>query len=103
MLRLVTNRLDLPAELIAEIMRLRWIIEMFFRMFKASFAMIVCMLILLHAGEKPNRAMVQMVWYYLIGLASLKELEAFIKTRKQPEPAQPRPDRHAGFVAARLR
>ena len=100
-LRLVTNRLDLPAELIAEIYRLRWIIEMFFRTFKqllgcrhlfscdhngveiqASFAMIVCMLILLYTGEKPNRAMVQMVWYELIGLASLKELEAFIKTRK---------------------
>ena len=100
-LRLVTNRLDLPAELIAEIYPLRWIIEMFFRTFKqllgcrhlfscdhngveiqASFAMIVCMLILLYTGEKPNRAMVQMVWYELIGLASLKELEAFIKTRK---------------------
>jgi len=25
--------------------------------------------------------MYQMVWYYLIGLASLKELEAFIKSR----------------------
>ena len=33
-LRLVTNRLDLPAELIAEMYRLRWIIEMFFRTFK---------------------------------------------------------------------
>jgi len=33
-LRLVTNRLDLPAELIAEIYRLRWIIEMFVRTFK---------------------------------------------------------------------
>jgi IS4 transposase len=33
-LRLVTNRLDLPAELIAEIYRLRWVIEMFFRTFK---------------------------------------------------------------------
>ena len=49
---------------------------------QVSFAMIVCMLILLSTGEKPNRAMVQMVWYELIGLASLKELEAFIKTRK---------------------
>jgi len=100
-LRLVTNRLDLPAELIAEIYRLRWIIEMFFRTFKqllgcrhlfscdhngveiqAYCAMIVCMLIVLYTGEKPNRAIVQMVWYYLVGLASLKELEASIKTRK---------------------
>ena len=100
-LRLVTNRLDLPAELIAEMYRLRWVIEMFFRTFKqllgcrhlfscdhngveiqAYCGMIVCMLILLYTGEKPNRAMYQMVWYYLIGLASLKELEAFIKSRK---------------------
>jgi len=100
-LRLVTNRLDLPAELIAEIYRLRWVIEMFFRTFKqllgckhlfsdkhngveiqAYCAMIVCMLILIYTGEKPNRAMYQMVWYYLIGLASLKELEAFIRTRR---------------------
>jgi IS4 transposase len=100
-LRLVTNRLDLPAELIAELYRLRWVIEMFFRTFKqllgsrhlfsddhngveihASCTMVVCMLILIYTGEKPNRAMEQMVWYYLIGLASLKELEAFIKTRK---------------------
>jgi hypothetical protein len=99
-LRIVTDRLDLPAELIAEMYRLRWIIEMFFRTFKqllgcrhlfsdkhngveiqAYCAMIVCMLILIYTGEKPNRAMYQMVWYYLIGLASLKELEAFIKTR----------------------
>ena len=100
-LRLVTNRLDLPAELIAEMVRLRWVIEMFFRTFKqllgcghlfsdkhngveiqAYCAMIVCMLILISTGEKPNRAMYQMVWYYLIGLASLKELEAFIRTRR---------------------
>ena len=100
-LRLVTNRLDLPAELIAEIYRLRWVIEMFFRTFKqllgcghlfsdkhngveiqAYCAMIVCMLILIYTGEKPNRAMYQMVWYYLVGLASLKELEAFIRSRK---------------------
>ena len=100
-LRLATNRLDLPAELIAEIYRLRWLIEMFFRTFKqllgcrhllsdkhngieiqAYCAMIVCMLILIYTGERPNRAMYQMVWYYLIGLASLKELEAFIKSRQ---------------------
>jgi len=100
-LRLVTNRLDLPAELIAEMYRLRWVIEMFFRTFKqllgcghlfsdkhngveiqAYCAMIVCMLILIYTGEKPNRAMYQMVWYYLIGLASLKELEGFIRTRR---------------------
>jgi len=44
--------------------------------------MIVCMLILIYTGEKPNRSMYQMVWYELVGLASLKELEAFIKSRR---------------------
>ncbi|MFM9009671.1 MAG: hypothetical protein ACKON8_02015 [Planctomycetota bacterium] len=44
--------------------------------------MIVCMQILIYTGEKPNRAMCQMVWHYLVGLASLEELEASIKTRK---------------------
>ena len=53
---------------------------------QAYCAMIVCMLILIYTGEKPNRAMYQMVWYSLIGLASLKELEAFIKTRKESRP-----------------
>ena len=32
--RLVTNRLDPPAELIPEIYQLRWIMEMFFRTVK---------------------------------------------------------------------
>ncbi|MEI6505001.1 MAG: hypothetical protein WCO90_03860 [Planctomycetota bacterium] len=30
----------------------------------------------------PDRAMEQMVWYEFIGLASLKELEAFITSRR---------------------
>ncbi|MFM8734601.1 MAG: transposase, partial [Pirellulales bacterium] len=110
-----------PAELIAEMERRRWIIEMFFRTFKqllgcrhllsgkhngveiqAYCAMIVCMLILIYTGEKPNRAMDQMVWYELIGLASLKELEVFIASRKEPVPAQPRPHVPVGFAAAPL-
>lgn len=33
-LRIVTDRLDLPAELVAEMYRLRWLIEVFFRTFK---------------------------------------------------------------------
>lgn len=52
--------------------------------------MIVCMLIPIYTGEKPNRPMYQMVWYELIGLASLKELESFIKSRKSSAPANPK-------------
>jgi len=43
---------------------------------------IVGTLIVIDTGEKPNRAMDQMVRHELIGLASLKELEAFIRTRR---------------------
>jgi hypothetical protein len=71
-LRIVTNRLDLPAELIAEMVRLRWVIEMFFRTFKQ-----------------------------VVGLVSLKELEAFITSRNSSAPAQPRPHRPVVFAAAR--
>jgi hypothetical protein len=56
---------------------------------QASFVMIVCMLILIYTREKANRAMDQMVRYEVIGLASPKELEAFIRTRRQPAPAKP--------------
>jgi hypothetical protein len=110
------------AELIAEMDRLRWLIEMFCKTFKqllgcrhlfsdnhngveiqASCGMIVCMLILIDTGEKPNRAMYQMVWSSLIGLASLNELEAFITRRRSSATAQPRPQRRVGFHAARIR
>jgi hypothetical protein len=69
-LRIMTNRLDLPAELSAGMYRLRWLIEMFFRTFKqlpgcrhlfsgnhdgveiqVYCGMIVCMLILISTGE----------------------------------------------------
>ena len=43
-----------------------------------------------------------MVWYSLIGLASLKELEAFIKSRQESALAQPRLYRSVGFAAAHL-
>ena len=41
-----------------------------------------CALILISTGEKPNRAMEQMVWHSLIGLASLEELETLIRSRR---------------------
>jgi IS4 transposase len=100
-LRIATNRLDLPAELIAGIYRQRWLIEMFFRLFKqilgcrhlisdkhngveiqAYCGMLVCLLILLYTGQKPNKAMFHMAYFFIIGLASLKELEAFVVSRK---------------------
>ena len=76
LLRLVTTRLDLSASVLRHAPRrgdpgvLR------------HDRLIVCLLILIDTGERPSRAMYQMVWCYLIGLVSLKELQAFIKTRR---------------------
>jgi IS4 transposase len=96
-LRIATNRLDLPAELISEIYRLRWLIELFFRMFKqllgcrhllstkqngveiqAYCAIIACLLILIHTGRTPTKRTFEMICFYLVGWASLEELEQHI-------------------------
>jgi IS4 transposase len=97
-LRIATNRLDLPAELISEIYRLRWLIELFFRMFKqllgcrhllstkqngveiqAYCAIIACLLILIHTGRTPTKRTFEMICFYLVGWASLEELEQHIE------------------------
>ena len=58
---------------------------------QASCAMIVCMLILIYTGEKPNRAMEQMVWYYLIGTGgSLLRRPGLNSARGCPCPASRR-------------
>ena len=73
-LRLVTNLMDVPAELIAEAYRLRWLIELFFRMIKQLLgcrhllstkpggveiqmylAIIACLLILIYTGRQPTK------------------------------------------------
>ncbi len=95
--RLVTNLLDVPAELIGLIYQYRWTIETFFRFFKQTLgcahllwdhpqgirlqtycALIACLLMQQSSGQKPTKAMFEMVSYYLMGLADLEELEAFI-------------------------
>lgn len=103
-LRLATNRLDLPAELISEIYRLRWLIELFFRMFKqllgcrhllstkqngveiqAYSAIIACLLILLYTGRTPTKRTFEMISFYLLGWASLEELERHLEKLNTPK------------------
>jgi hypothetical protein len=100
-LRLVTNMMDAPAELIAEAYRLRWLIELFFRMMKQLLgcrhllstkhggveiqmylAIIACLLILIYTGGQPNKRTYEMICFYLLGWASLDELEAHIEKLK---------------------
>ncbi len=100
-LRLVTNLTDVPAELIAEAYRLRWLIELFFRMIKQLLgcrhllstkhggveiqmylAIIACLLILIHTGGQPTKRTYEMVCFYLLGWADLEELEAHLSKLK---------------------
>ena len=97
-LRLVTNVMHVPAELIAEAYRLRWLIELFFRMVKQLLgcrhllstrpngveiqmylAIIACLLILIYTGRQPTKRTYEMICFYLLGWASLEELETHLK------------------------
>ena len=94
---LVTNLLDLPAELVALIYRYRYSVELFFRFFKQLLGMrhllsqrqegveiqvyccvIACMLINLQTGQKPNKLMVSMIGWYLLGVASEQDVINFL-------------------------
>lgn len=106
---LVTDRLDLSADVIASLYRFRWQIEIFFRWFKHILgcrhlishckngielqvyaAIIVCLLIARYTGLKPNKALYEMVCWYLSGWASEQELVNHIATaqRRQKSPSR---------------
>jgi hypothetical protein len=104
-LLILTNLLNVPAEVIALIYRKRWTVELFFRFFKyvlgcrhllshrangieiqVYLAIIVCLLIALWTGKKPTLRTIEMIRFYFIGWAELDELEAHI-AKLQPLPA----------------
>lgn len=97
LLVIATNMVDLAAELVALIYQQRYSVELFFRFFKRLLgvnhllsqreegidiqvycAVIVCLLINQITGRKPNKATVNMVGFYLLGMASEEELLAFL-------------------------
>ena len=90
---IATNLLDLPAELVALIYLYRYTVELFFRVFKQLLGMrhllsqrpngidiqihctlIVCLLLCLITGHRPDKTTRNMIGWYLIGLASEQEL-----------------------------
>lgn len=100
-LRIVTNLLDVPAEIIALIYLQRWIIEIFFRFFKQFLggshlishcpngiaiqcycAMIACLLINIWTGRKPTKRTFEMLCHFFSGLASEAELEEHLAKLK---------------------
>lgn len=104
-LRIVTNNLDVPAEIIAALYELRWTIELYFRIIKQLLgcrhllshnpagatiqmymAIIACIMIMSMTGKKPTKRTYEMVTFYFMGWASLEELEAHIN-KLQPSEA----------------
>jgi hypothetical protein len=100
-LRIATNLLDVPAEIIALLYHYRWTIEIFFRFFKQILgcrhllsgsrngieiqtycAIIACMLISLWTGKKPTLRTYEMICWYFIGVADLDELLAHLDKLK---------------------
>ena len=96
-LRVATNLLDVPAEIIGLIYKFRWTIEIFFRFFKHILgcrhlishsqngielqtycAIIACLVIALYTGRKPTLRTYEMICFYFCGMASEEELWAHI-------------------------
>ncbi len=106
-LRVVTNLLDVPAEIIAILYHYRWSIEIFFRFFKHLLgcrhllshsqngievqvycAIIACMLISLWTGRKPTLRTHEMICWYFCGMADEEELLAHLARLKKPPEAR---------------
>jgi len=99
---IVTDLLELPAELIALIYRFRWQIELFFRWFKCILkcqhflslsenglaiqvycALIASLLISLWSGRKPDKRTYEMLCLHMQGWASDQELERHLESLKK--------------------
>ena len=97
-LRIVTNNLEVPAEIIAALYELRWTIELYFRIIKQLLgcrhllstkpegvtiqiylAIIACIMILAMTGKMPTKRTYEMICFYLLGWAELEELETHIE------------------------
>jgi len=106
-LRIATNLLTVPAEIIGLIYRYRWTIEIFFRFFKHVLgcrhllshdpngimiqtycAIIACLLMALYTGRKPTLRTYEMICFYFLGLANEDELLAHLAKLKAQDEAK---------------
>jgi hypothetical protein len=106
-LRIATNLLAVPAEIIGLIYRFRWTIEIFFRFFKHVLgcrhllshsengieiqtycAIIACLVMTLYTGRKPTLRTYEMICYYFCGMASEEELLAHVGKLAAQDQAQ---------------
>jgi hypothetical protein len=103
-LRLVTNLgpEELSAGDVARLYKQRWQVELFFRWVKCILgcrhwlaespggvaieiylALIAALLLQLYSGQAPNRRMMELIQLYLLGVASLDELEQGLERERQ--------------------
>lgn len=101
---IATDRLDLPAEVVALLYKHRWEIEIFFRFFKHILgcrkllsqskngielqtyaAIIACLLIALWTERKPTKATYEIMCYFFMDWASQEEVLAHIKKLKDQD------------------
>jgi Transposase DDE domain len=103
-LRLVTNLSpeELSAGEVALLYKHRWQIELFFRWIKCVLgcrhwlaespqgtaiqlylALIAALLLQLYTGQRPNRRMMELIQFYLLGVATLDELWAGLERQRQ--------------------
>lgn len=103
-LRIATNLMDVPADVISLIFANRWAIEIFFRFFKHMLgcrhlinrdqngieiqtycAIIACLLIALWTGKKPTLRTFEMICFYFVGMADEDELMTHIEKLKNQD------------------
>jgi hypothetical protein len=103
-LRIATNLLDVPAEVIGFLYQRRWMIEIFFRFLKhilgcrhllstapvgveiqAYCAIIACLLIALWTGKQPTKRTYEMICWYFIGWADEEDLLAHLEKLKKQD------------------
>ena len=101
---LITDRLDLDADLVALAYRYRWSVELFFRWMKCILgakhlisesrngvklqmyaALIVSLLIVLRTGRKATKRTYEMIQFYLLGWVTDEEFEAHLRKLEEKE------------------
>ena len=101
-LLLLTNRMDLPAELVALIYRYRWQVELFFKWIKCVLqcrhwlaespegvaiqvycALIVSVMLAVWTGKRPSKRVMEALQLYWVGYVSADELLAVLKKSRK--------------------
>lgn len=101
---IATNDLEMPVTMISAIYKSRWEIEIFFRYFKHLLgcrhllcqskngvrlemyaAIIACLLIMLWTGKKPTKATLEVMQFYMYGLADEEDVISHLQRLKAAE------------------